>query len=45
LHIDAYRRLARNELKIADLLAMPGAESTELDIPQFVELAKAAEFS
>ena len=35
LGIDEYRRLAGGRRKIADLLAMPGAENVELDIPDF----------
>lgn len=35
LDIDEYRRLLGKHGKIADLLAMPGAEAVELDIPDF----------
>ena len=35
LGIDEYRRLAGGRRKIADLLAMPGAEAVELDISHF----------
>jgi len=33
LTIEEYRRLAGNRPKIADMLYMPGAEDTELEIP------------
>ena len=40
-----YKKITRKHTKIADLLAMPGIEDTELEIPQFGELARPAELS
>jgi len=41
--IDEYRRITGSGRKIADLLAMPGAEDLELDIPRPQDVARAAE--
>ena len=42
---DDYRKIAGGSRKIADLLAMPGIDDIDLDIPQVSELARAADFS
>jgi prevent-host-death family protein len=40
-----YQRLTGNREKIADLLAMPGTEELELEIPRLQDLARSADFS
>jgi prevent-host-death family protein len=45
LTIDEYRRLTGGGRKIADLLAMPGIEEVELEIPRRDELARPADLS
>ena len=45
LTFEAYKKMTRMPTKIADLLAMPGMEHTELEIPQLRDLAQAADFS
>ena len=45
LSIKEYQQLSGNRQKIADLLAMPGIESLELDIPRMGELPRPAELS
>jgi len=45
LTIEEYRRLAGGGRKIADLLAMPGIEEVELEIPRRDELARPADLS
>ncbi len=45
LSIEEYRRLTRNSRKIADALAMPGAEDIEFDPPRAVINVRPAEFS
>lgn len=45
LSIDDYRKLTGASRKIADLLAMPGSEDIELDIPVIRDSARAADFS
>ena len=45
LTIEEYRRIANGRQKIADLLAMPGVEDIDLDIPRFSDLAQAADLS
>jgi prevent-host-death family protein len=45
LTIEEYRRIANGRQKIADLLAMPGIEDIDLDIPRFSDLAQAADLS
>lgn len=42
LSIEEYHRLTGGHQKIADLLAMPGIEDIELEIPRFEEPAQAA---
>lgn len=44
LSIEEYRRLIGHRQNIADLLAMPGVEDIELDIPERHDLARPAEF-
>ena len=45
LTIEEYRRLTCPQQSLADLLAMPGAEDIELEIPPRTELARGADFS
>ena len=45
LSIEQYQQLSGGKKKIADLLAMPGAEDIELEIPKLHDLAKPAELS
>ena len=45
LTYDEYKRIAGARTKIADLLAMPGIENAELDIPKLRDLAQPADFS
>jgi prevent-host-death family protein len=45
LTIEEYRRLTGQKEKIATLLAMPGAEDVELDIPPLRDLARPADLS
>ena len=45
LSIQEYRRLTGGSRKIADLLAMPGAEDVELDIPDARDPAQPADLS
>lgn len=45
LTFEAYKKITRVNTKIADLLAMPGAESIELEIAQSRDLAQAADLS
>lgn len=40
-----YQRLTGSHQKIADLLAMPGTEELELEIPRLRDLAQAAALS
>lgn len=40
-----YQRLTGSHQKIADLLAMPGIEDVELEIPRLRDLARPADFS
>jgi prevent-host-death family protein len=41
----AYKKLTGERAKIADLLAMPGIEDIELEIPRSRDLAQPADFS
>lgn len=43
LTIEEYRRLTGQQEKIATLLAMPGAEDVELDIPPLRDRAREAD--
>lgn len=45
LNIEEYRRLAASVHKISDLLAMPGVEEIEFEIPHPRDLAEPAELS
>jgi prevent-host-death family protein len=45
LTFEAYKRLHSQRAKIGDLLAMPGAESVELQLVKSADLARAADFS
>ena len=45
LTFDAYKKITGGRTKIADLLAMPGIENIELDIPQLRDLAQPADLS
>jgi PHD/YefM family antitoxin component YafN of YafNO toxin-antitoxin module len=45
LSIEEYKRITHSQGNIADLLAMPGAEDIELEIPRLGDLARAADFS
>jgi prevent-host-death family protein len=45
LSIEEYQRLTGRRQKIADLLAMPGTENIELEIPQLRDLAQPADLS
>lgn len=45
LTFDAYKKITGGQSKIADLLAMPGIDKTELEIPQTRDLAQAAKLS
>ena len=40
-----YKKITGGRTKIADLLAMPGIEDTEFEIPQFRDLAQSADLS
>ncbi|MEM4988198.1 type II toxin-antitoxin system prevent-host-death family antitoxin [Collimonas sp. H4R21] len=45
LTFDEYKRISGGRTKIADLLAMPGIEAIELEIPCLDDLAQAADLS
>lgn len=45
LTFEAYKKMTRMPTKIADLLAMPGMEEIDLEIPRSGDLAQAADFS
>ena len=45
LSIEEYQRITGGRQKIADLLAMPGVEDIELEIPQLRDLIRPADFS
>ena len=45
LTFDDYKKISGRSHKISDLLAMPGIEEIELDLPQTVEVARAADLS
>lgn len=45
LTFDEYKKITGGRTKIADLLAMPGAEDIELEIPQWGDLAQAVDIS
>lgn len=45
LTFEAYKEITGGRRKIADLLAMPGIEDIDLDIPQLRDLAQSADLS
>jgi prevent-host-death family protein len=45
LSIEEYRRIAGKGQKIADLLAMPGVEDIEIEIPKRTELPRVPDLS
>ncbi len=45
LSIEDYQRITGSRQKIADLLAMPGIEDLELEIPPLRDLARPADLS
>jgi len=45
LTFDDYKKISGRSHKISDLLAMPGIEEIELDLPQTLEVARAADLS
>lgn len=45
LTFEEYKKITGGRTKIADLLAMPGIEDVELDIPQLRDLAQPADLS
>ncbi len=45
LTFDEYRRITGGRTKIADLLAMPGIEDVELDVPQSRDPVQPADLS
>jgi prevent-host-death family protein len=45
MSIELYQRLSGSRQKIADLLAMPGAEDADLEIPRLRDLARPADLS
>lgn len=44
MSIELYQQLTGGRKKIADLLAMPGIEDVDLDIPPLADLARPADF-
>lgn len=45
LTFDEYKKLTGGRAKIADLLAMPGIEDSELEIPRLRDVARPASLS
>ena len=45
LTFEAYQKITGGHTKIADLLAMPGIDESELEIPQLRDIARAAGLS
>lgn len=45
MSIEEYRRLTGGEQRIADLLAMPGVDSVELEAPRSRDLPRPADLS
>ena len=45
LTYDQYMKITGGRTKIADLLAMPGVEDIEYEIPRLRDIARAANFS
>lgn len=45
LTFEEYKKITGRQTKIADLLAMPGIEDIEFEIPPMRDLAQSADFS
>lgn len=45
LSVEAYQRLTNTCPKITELLAMPGSEDIDLEVPHFDDLAESADLS
>jgi len=45
LTFDEYKRITGRRIRIADLLAMPGSEDVDLEIPPSHDLASSADVS
>ena len=45
LSVEAYQRLTNTCPKITELLAMPGSEGIDLEVPHFDDLAEPADLS
>jgi hypothetical protein len=45
LTFDAYQKMAGSGANIADLLFMPGIEDIEIELPNYRDLARGADFS
>jgi prevent-host-death family protein len=45
LTFEEYKRISGTRAKIADLLAMPGAEDVEIELPRMRDLAQSAKLS
>ena len=45
LSFDEYKKISGRRTKIADLLAMPGIEDIDFEIPKFRDLAQPADLS
>ncbi len=45
LTFDAYKKMTGGRTKIADLLAMPGIDEVEMELPHMHDLARAADLS
>jgi PHD/YefM family antitoxin component YafN of YafNO toxin-antitoxin module len=45
LTFDAYKKMTGGRTKIADLLAMPGVDEIEMELPHMHGLARAADLS
>jgi prevent-host-death family protein len=45
LSVEAYQRLTNTCPKITELLAMPGSEDIDLEVPHFDDLAEPADLS
>jgi prevent-host-death family protein len=45
LTFEEYKKITRGQTKIADLLAMPGAESIQIEIPALRDFPRLEDFS
>ncbi|MFP4258158.1 MAG: type II toxin-antitoxin system Phd/YefM family antitoxin [Desulfovermiculus sp.] len=45
LSVEEYKKLTGTRPKITELLAMPGSEDIDLEVPHLDDLAQAADFS